>query len=446
MRESLVFLAVVSGLTAHAGESWPNWRGPTLNGVSSATALPTEWSDSRNIVWKTPLPSWGGATPIVWKDRIFVLSPSKPEATAREAAGGRSLPAHMGGREHPGGPDILLLCLSAADGTLIWQKKVDDRNKLFGKQNMASPSPVTDGKLVWALSGNGVLAAFDFDGNEVWRIDLQSEYGEFGLLWGYASSPLLVDNLLIVQVLHGFHKKGPSYLAAFDAATGKPAWHQPRITDATAECPDAYTTPTIARAAGRAELIVSGADYLTAHDPTSGRELWRAAGLNPNREGNYRICGSPLVVGDVVVAPSRKRPVLAVRTGGEGDVGEARTVWKLERGGPDVPTPVSDGARVYFAQDQGFVTCVDAKDGRIVWGPERTATGTVSASPLLADGKLYVTNENAITTVLAAGPEFKILSTNELDGGYTLSSPIAVGSRLYVRTATHLYCIGSGGK
>ena len=219
-------------------------------------------------------------------------------------------------------------------------------------------------------------------------------------------------------------------------------WRQERPTDAVAESPDAYTTPALLEHGGKSQIVISGGDYVTGHDPLSGREVWRAGGLNPERRGNYRVVGSPFVVGDMIYAPTRKRPLLALRAGGTGEVTDSHLVWKWEgAGAPDVPTPVSDGKYFYMVDDKGLVTCLSAPAGTVVWGPERTALGTVSASPILADGKVYFINENAVTTVLAAGPRFEALATNELDGSYTLSSPAVSGSRLFLRTGTHLYCI-----
>lgn len=424
---------------ATTAETWPQWRGPKLDGTSPATNLPLEWSETKNIRWKAPLPSWGGATPIVWGDRVFIVSPSSPD-DGGEAGVHRTL--RRVGRESPGGREILLMCLHTDDGRLLWKRTLDDRNVLYGKQNMASPSPVTDGRHVWTLTGTGVLTAFDMDGERKWRVDLQESFGDFRLLWGYASSPLLYDGMVIVQVLHGWEPgDSASYLAAFDAVSGELRWRQERHTDATRECPDAYTTPAVCTVAGRTELIVTGANYITAHDPAGGAELWRSGGLNPEDDGNYRIVASPLVVGDVVIAPTRVKPLLALRAGGKGDVTDSHRLWALERYGPDVPTPVSDGRRLYLVDDRGIATCVDLATGEIVWGPERTAQGTVSASPLLADGRLYITNESAVTTVLAAGAEFRVLATNEIPDPYTLSSLAVGGSRLYLRTSSRLYCI-----
>lgn len=410
-------------------ENWGQWRGPNQNGVGMAENLPTTWSLTKNLIWKTELPSWSGSTPIVWGDRVFVVSPS---------------PARTPEEREPGGPEIYILCLAREDGRERWRYKLDEGNRLWRKHNNTSPSPVTDGAHVWVMTGNGVVTCLDVDGKAVWTRDLQKEYGAFGLYWGYASSPILYDSKLIVQVLHGMHTDDPSYLVALDANSGKEVWREERATDALRESPDSYTTPALLKRDGETQIVVTGGDCVTGHDPETGREIWRADGLNPQQRGNYRIVASPVVIDDMIYAPTRRRPLLALSAGGTGDV-SGNVVWKWEgAGAPDVPTPASDGTYFYMVDDRGLATCLDAKTGAVVWGPERTAQGVVSASPHVVDGKVFLLNENAVTTVLAAGSEFKVLGTNELDGTYTLSSPVSAGSQLFIRTATHLYCIGYG--
>ncbi|MCG8607059.1 PQQ-binding-like beta-propeller repeat protein [bacterium] len=433
----LVFLALIS--TTRAQENWPQWRGPNLSGVGSSTNLPTTWSAEQNIAWKTELPSWSAGTPIIWGDQVFVTSPSKADPTAVQAQ--PEPPQEQGRRRRrrdPGGSELMLICLSKRDGALLWQHQLDEGNKTHRKGNNTSPSPVTDGNHVWVVTGNGVVTALDMKGNKKWRQDLQKEYGTFGHNWGYASSPLLYEGKLIVEVLHGMRTDDPSYVVAFDAAAGKVLWRQERPTDAIAESPDAYTTPAVLRHDGKSQIVITGGDYVTGHDPETGKELWRAGGLNPEKRRNYRIVASPMVVDGIIYAPTRKKPLLAL------DAAEPNSspLWKWD--GPaatDVPTPICDGKYFYMVDDRGMVVCLDAKSGEVVWGPERTAQGIVSSSPILADGKLYIINEQAITTVLAAGSEFKILSTNELDGSYTLASPAVSNHQLFLRTANHLYCI-----
>lgn len=433
-------LILLSSAPASA-TNWPAWRGPSGNGVAPDSNPPVEWSAAKgtNIAWKTLLPAWSGSTPAVWGKRVYVTSPSmsQDELDAEVEPQGR-------GRRDPGGDTLLLIALDAADGSEIWRRELARGNELHRKGNNASPSPVTDGKHVWAVTGVGTVSAFTTDGEPVWTADLQKTYGAFGHQWGYASSPLLHDGRLIVEVLHGMHTDAPSYVVAFDAASGEVLWKQDRPTDARRESPDAYTTPAVVTYEGRTSIVITGGDVVTAHDPRTGHEVWRADGLNPNDEGNYRIVASPVVAGGLIFAPTRKRPLLALRPGGTGDVTTSHLVWKRDEGAePDVPTPVSDGAYLYLVDDKGLATCLEAATGEVVWGPERTAPGTVSASPVLAGGRLYILNENAVTTVLNAGPEFGVLATNELDGTYTLASPAVAGDRLYIRTATHLYCISS---
>jgi len=441
VRVASLVLAFSSIPAEEADARWPQWRGPHANGIAAATELQTTWSRGNNVKWIAPLPAWAGSTPVVWGKRIFLVSPSagKPKSESNDPeTGDDARPdrrATLGPRSNPGGSELMLLALSREDGAVLWQRELDSGNRLHRKDNEASPSPVTDGRHVWAVTGTGVVSAFDMDGDKVWSRDLQEAFGPFGLKFGYSSSPLLHDDVLIVQVLHGTNTDDPSYIVALDAHTGETRWRHERETDALAESPDAYTTPALLKVDGKSQVIISGADYVTAHDVKTGAELWRAAGLNPEKRKNYRVVGSPVVVDGVIYAPTRQRPLLALRPGGE-------LLWKFEgSAAPDVPTPVSDGKYVYMIDDKGLASCLDAKTGKTVWGPERTTVGTVSASPILAAGKIYIVNENAVTTVLKAGPEFGILATNELDGSYTLSSPVAVGSQLLIRTGTHLYCI-----
>lgn len=409
--------------------NWPQWRGPAQNGVAVATDLPETWSETENIVWKTPLPSWSGGSPIVWGDRIFVTSPSKPDPAAdAQPAGGSSL---------------LLLAIAKTDGAIVWQTELDAGNKMIAKQNFSSPSPVTDGCRIWAVTGTGAVVALSMDGEILWKRNLQQDYGPFGLQFGYASSPLLHDGKLVLQVLHGFTTDEPSYVIALDAESGTLAWRVERPTEAVLESPDAYTTPTLLRYKDKAEIIVSGGNYVTGHDPVTGAEVWRASGLNPKDIDRNRIIVSPVAMDGMVYAGSRKAPTLALRAGGTGDVTSSHLAWKHEKDCPDVPTPACDGKRLYLFDDRGVATCLNAKTGAVVWGPERTAKGIVSASPILADGKLYITNEDGVTSVIAAGETFKLIATNSLPSeGQTLSTFAVSNNRLYLRSPTHLYCIG----
>jgi outer membrane protein assembly factor BamB len=208
-------------------------------------------------------------------------------------------------------------------------------------------------------------------------------------------------------------------------------------THAPSSC---HTTPTVVRHGSRSEIVVSGADVVTGHDPATGTELWRAEGLNPAGDGIYRIIASPFVHGDVIYAPSRERPLLAVKAGGRGDVSRSHVLWRFMNG-PDVPTPVTDGTYLYVINDRGIMWCLDAKSGKEVYARQRLRPATYSGSPVLADGKIYVTNEDGLTSVVKAGPSFEVLAENDFDD-YTLSSPAIAGGRMFIRTTKFLWAIG----
>ena len=473
MRYVLVLISLLTLLASDAlvAGNWPHWRGPSRNGVSTDTGLPVSWGatclseaptpspppppsapagpggfgrggrgrggfgegrpltplgcsefETTNVAWRLPLPAYSGSTPIIWGDMIFL----------NVATG-----ANSGMLE--------LWAVDRRKQSVAWKRPLADTNHMERKQNMSSPSPVTDGRHVWVMTGVGVLKAFDFAGKEIWSRNIQNDYGKFGLNWGYASSPLLHGGALYVQVLHGMKTDDPSYVLKIDPMTGKTMWRVERHTDAVFESPDSYTTPAWIEANGRAELIITGGDVVSGHDPQTGREYWRADVLNPNRNNSYRIVASPFVVGGLVIAPTRNNPLVAVRPGGNGDVARSHIAWSFAQG-PDVPTPVSDGKLLYIVRDNGVVFALDVQTGTTVYGPVRLPPGTYSASPVLADGKIYVTTEEeGITTVFKAGPTFEILSRNSLLGDcspYCLSSVAVSEGQLFIRTASFLWAIG----
>jgi outer membrane protein assembly factor BamB len=407
------FVIFVVTVTLDA-ENWPQWRGPKLNGISGETNLPVKWTTTENVAWKVPVSQYSGSTPIIWGEHIFLNVADKGE--------------------------LHLWALDRGNGQTRWTRKLSGGDRRQMKQNMSSPSPVTDGRHVWAMTGTGMLTAFDFAGNQVWVRDVQKDYGQFGIMHGYAASPLLHEDALYVPVLHGMMTDDPSYILRIDKATGKTVWRVERPTNARSESPDAYTTPALLTSGGRTEIVITGGDVVTGHDLATGQELWRADGLNPNNEGNYRIVASPLVHGDLLFAPSRERPLLAIRPGGTGDVTKSHVLWSFNNG-PDVPTPVTDGTYLYSINDRGIMYVLEVTTGKTVYGPQRLRSATYSASPVLADGKIYITDEDGVTSVLQAGPKFAILAENDL-GQYTLSSPAISDGQIFLRTDGFLYAIG----
>ncbi len=416
MRRTLVVVlsVFILGVSSLEAEHWPQWRGPMLNGLSAEKNLPVKWSTTENITWKLAMPERSGATPIVWGDHVFL---------------------NVGE-----GSSLALWAVDRANGAVRWKRPLGDGNRRMMKQQMSSPSPVTDGKLVWVMTGTGVLKAFDFAGKELWSRDIQADYGRFGLQWGYASSPLLFEDALYVQVLHGMHTDDPSYVLRIDKASGKTMWRVLRPTNARFESPDAYTTPALLRYGNTTEIVITGGDVITGHDPASGKELWRADGLNPSNNGAFRIVASPVVHGDLLFAPSRERPLLALKPGGRGDVTGSHVLWSFNNG-PDVPTPVTDGTYLYSINDRGILYVLDAKSGKTVYGPQRLRNATYSGSAVLADGKIYITDEDGVTTVIRTGPKFELLAENDLQD-YTLSSPAVSDGQIFVRTASFIYAIG----
>lgn len=395
-------------------ENWPQWRGPALNGVSNEKNLPVKWTTEENVAWKIEMPGWSGSTPIIWRNHIFL----------NVADNG----------------NLFLWAVDKTKGEVLWKKMLGGGDVKMRKQNMSSPSPVTDGRAVYVMTGTGVLKGFDFTGKELWMRDIQKEYGEFGLNWGYASSPLLHEDSLYIQVLHGMKTDAPSYVMRVDKKTGKTLWKVDRPTNAIRESPDSYTTPALLRNGKTTEIVITGGDCATGHDPADGKELWRANGLNPENQQFYRIVASPIVFNDIIYAPTRIKPLLALKVGGRGDITTSHLLWSTPNG-PDVPTPVTDGKYFYIVNDKGIMWCLDARTGAEIYGKQRIKPGDYSGSPVLADGKIYVTGEDGLTTVVAAGPKFEVLAENPLND-HVLSSPAISDGRIFIRTDHYLYAIG----
>ena len=414
-RLAVLALALLPPLRSGRAADWPQWRGPDLRGTSPERGLALRWSAEDNVAWKLALPTGSGSTAIISGDRVFLNVAD--------------------------GDTVHLWCVDRRTGAVSWKRAIgSSAGHAHRKHNMSTPSPVTDGRRVIVMTGRGALKGFDFEGRELWSRDLEKEYGPFGLQWGYGSSPLLEGDTVYVQVLHGSNTSAPSYFLGIDAGSGRNRFRVERRTPAVAECPDAYTTPVVARRGGRAEIVVTGGDVVTGHDPSTGEERWRASGLNPDRNPNYRVVASPVAVEDLVVAPSRVKPMLVLRAFGSGDVTASARMWSFDQG-PDVPTPASDGRHLYVVNDKGILWCLDLQTGKPHYGPQRLRVGTYSASPLLADGKLYVTSEDGLTSVVKAGPAYELLAENPLDD-FTVSSPAAASGQIFLRTRQALYCIG----
>ena len=283
-----------------AGE-WPQWRGPNANGVAPTGPFPLEGSETENVLWKAALPSRGASSPIVWRDTIFVTS----------AKGGKNA----------------VFCFDRS-GSLRWTLLVGtERSGRHRKASGANSSPTTDGQHVYVYFKSGDLAAVDFTGRVVWHVNLQKKYGKDTLWWDLATSPVLTRNDVVVACL----QTGPSYLVALDKRTGRETWKQDRTFQVPKENDNCYTTPVVIERQGREEILVLGADHLTAHDGATGRELWQVGQFNPEGNASLRSIASPVVSGNLVVAPYHRGTTLtAVRIRGRYSNHSLRVAWKTE--------------------------------------------------------------------------------------------------------------------
>lgn len=402
------------GTSTLLAQNWPHWRGPSMNGISTQTGLPVKWSKTENIAWSLAMPELSASTPIIWGTHVFL---------------------HVSERG-----TVSLWAVDRLKGTVLWKRPLSVGDRIQNKANNSTPSPVTDGRTVWVVTGDGILKAFDFTGKELWSRDIQKDYGRFGIQFGYRSSPLLHEGALYLQVLHGLLTDDPSYVLKFNGADGRTVWRVERPTRARAESPDSYTTPALLKVGTTTEIVITGGDVVTAHDPATGRETWRADGLNPTDNGAFRLVASPVVHGDLLFAPSRERPLLAIKPGGRGDVSASHVLWRFMNG-PDVPTPVTDGTYLYSVNDRGILYVLNARTGATVYGPHRLRPATYSASPVLAEGKIYITDEEGVTTIFKSGPAFQLIGENDLQE-YTLASPAMVEGQIFIRTDRTLYAIG----
>ena len=420
------FVAVVLAVSGTVmAENWPSWRGPTGNGLSAEKNLPAEWNPTKNVAWKLALPGPAGATPVVWGDRIFLTSTSD--------AG-----------------ELLLIAVDKG-GKQVWQQVVAKGNKSVrgDEGNMASPSPVTDGRHVWTFMGDGTLACYTVAGKEVWKANMQERYGKFNIAFGMSSTPILEDGVLFLQLIHGEGnpKTREACVVALDGATGSQIWKADRPSDAEGENEHSYASAMLYKDGDKKLLLTHGADFIIAHDLKDGHEVWRCGGLNrrDDPELSYnaalRFVASPVAVPGLIVVPSAKgHPVLAIKPDGKGDITNAgdKHYWSWKRT-PDVPTPVIVDDLAYLCMENGNLTVLEAKTGKEVYS-QATHRHRHRASPVYADGKLYLTARDGKVHVIQAGREFKILSVNDL-GEDQSSSPVISNGTIYMRTFQHLWAI-----
>jgi len=408
---------------------WANWRGPGQNGAADEKNLPSAWSETDNIAWVSALPGPSGATPIISNGRVFVCSTDS-----------RS-------------PDLFGLCFDEATGKELWRKKLGSSSRQVPRNNLASSSPVTDGRNVYFMFGSGDLAGLDRDGNILWKRNIEAKYGNISIKYGYSTSPLFYDNKLyvLIQRRHSAYRSPQSttldaFILAVNPKTGKNIWKQPRITDALDESLDTYSSPIIFENNGRAELIIIAADYATGNDPQTGKELWRY-GYAERKSERWRNITSPVTSEELIygVRPGGGNGLFALKSGGNGILPKSAVAWRFDGATPDVCTPLYYKGNLYVLDGKSskMLTCLDGKTGKVRWQGRLGGEGPWRASVTASDDKLYCINEAAEAVVIAADPkEFRIISRIDLRDGPVQASIAIANEHLFIRTARKLFCVG----
>ncbi len=385
-------------------QDWPEFRGPTGQGLSDAHGLPLSWSETQNVRWRAPVPGSGWSSPVIRGNHIWLT-------TSIGEKRDQSLRA---------------LCLSRDTGSILQNVEVfrlKSPSRVNSKNSYASPSPVLDGDRVYLHFGAFGTACITETGEVVWKTRLEYDNGEHGP----GASPVLYDDLLIVAC----DGRDVQYLAALDKMTGKIRWKRNR------EGYLAYATPLIVRAPGGDQVISPGAFRTVAYEPRTGKEIWQVRYGDGFSNVPRPVYGNGLVY---LCTGFQQPSLLAVRTDGRGDVTRSHIAWSLTRGAPLTPSPLLVGDELYLISDNGIASCVDARSGKEHWRVRMD--GNFSASPLYGDGRIYFLSEEGESTVIAPGRQYKLLATNRLEG-QTLASMAVSGDSIFIRTRTHIYCLGN---
>ena len=404
-------------------ENWGEWRGPQHNGISTETGIATEWSKDKNIAWRVKMPGQGGATPVVWDDRIYLTSSD--------------------------GDDLVVIGLST-EGKELWKTKVGTGNKdaRAGEGNSASPSPVTDGQHVWVFFGTGDLACLNREGKIVWHFNVDERYGKIDIQFGLTSTPVLHDGSLYLQLIHGAMREDytVSKIIKLVAETGKEVSAVDRKQNATFECKHAYSSPVL-MPGKHPHLITHGGDCTIGISLEDGHELWRLGDLNgpsqynKNHDETLRFVASPTATEDFIVVPTAKGgPVLGL-DGMElsGDItGKSPVRWVGDRT-PDVSCPIIYGGLVYLCMNDGRLLCVEQNDGKVLY-EKRIHNAQYRTTGVVTEGHLYLTARDGVCTVVKTGREFEVVHENDLGEPQT-ASPVISNGTLYMRTYEALYAI-----
>jgi outer membrane protein assembly factor BamB len=407
-----VGLVVASSVTSIAAADWPEFRGPTRDGISTAKQVPVEWNATENIRWKQEIPGGGWSSPVLVDGRLYLTTAT---GTAEEE-----------------NVSLRALCVDAADGRILWDVEairpdVEAANAMHEKNSLASATPIIEKGRIYVHFGHLGTAALTLDGEPLWT---QTDV-TYSPRHGNGGSPVRVDDLLV------FNCDGEEepFIMALDAATGTERWRVAR--DTNAERTFSFCTPLVIHVDGQQQVFSQGSGMGGAYDPHSGRELWRV-----NYGEGFSVVPRPIFTGGVLYLCSgfMRANLMAIDpAGATGDVTDTNALWSYNRGVPNTPSILVVGDEVYFVSDNGVATCLDAASGDAHW-TERLGGG-FSASPVFAEGRVYFTNEDGTTYVVKAGQEYELLATNEL-GERALASPAVDDGTIYVRTAAHLWRIG----
>jgi outer membrane protein assembly factor BamB len=408
IRPALVLAAALVSSGGLPAQEWSRFRGPNGTGISEAKGVPVSWTE-KDFRWRVEIPGQGHSQPVIWEDRIFLTSATEL------------------------GKERMLLCLRKEDGKELWVKKypLPTHKPGNGLSSYANGSPAVDKDRVYACfvsADQFLVKAFDHAGKELWSKNL----GAFNSQHGHGASPVLYENKLIVTN----DQDATSSVVALDIKTGQPVWECPRKP---AKEGTAYGTPCIVERNGKTELLLTSRSHgISSLDPKTGSENWEADVFDK------RSVASPVVVGDLVVGSCGSGAgtgnfLVAVRLGGKGDVTSSNVAYTIRKSTPYVPTPLAQGNRLYLVSDGGIASAIDAPTGKTIWS-ERIGD-TFYGSPVMVDGKIYVCSAKGEMVVFATGDDFKILGRSPMGEG-SHSTPCIDGNRLYLKTFTHLVCVG----
>ncbi len=428
MRFTLIsLLSFIAATASNAADNWPQFRGPTGDGISDAKKLPVKWTETENVRWKTPIHDKGWSSPVIWGDQIWMTTSyaDYKDKNAKEVA--------MQKIPKPLFVDFFAVCVDRVSGKIVHDVKLyreENADYCHSYNSYATPTPVIEeGRLYCHFGSHGTVCLDTKTTKILWeRRDIKCDHFR-----GPGSSPITDDKLLYLT-FDGFDVQ---YMLALDKKTGENVWKQDRnipYTNSNGDWKKAYSTPSIFTIDGKRQLVSPAAEATIAYEPESGKEIWRV-----NTGGMNEASKPVLAHGLIYLTNGNKKGMIAIKANSHGQIAKKDYAWETIKGVPTRPSVLVAGDYIYMVNDDGFGSCIDAKTGKQIW-TERLC-GTCSASPVLAENKLYFCDQDGITNVVEASPEFNSLAKNKLADG-CMASPAISGDAIYLRTKTHLYCIG----